>query len=274
MIKINGEEIIIERFYDGTPRIKVNEKYGELRSVTLDWIYENDAELVSLIMINGHLREHGVEKIFLNMPYLPNARMDRTENEEEVFTLKYFCKVINGMSFDGITVYDAHSRVGVALLDKVVDINPKNDVIIVLIKIGALDEYLNIIDDNFILYFPDDGAAKRYSKMFPNIPFAYGDKDRDWKTGKIIDTKVKDNGIDLAGKNVLIIDDICSKGGTFYYSSKKLKELGVHKINLFATHCENIVLEGQILDSGLIEKLYTVDTIFTKTHPKIEVIPY
>jgi ribose-phosphate pyrophosphokinase len=274
MIKINGEEVKIERFYDGTPRIKIDTDYSDARSVELTWDYENDSELASLLMINGHLREHGVERIFLNMPYLPNARMDRTENDEEVFTLKYFCNFINSLKFNGVCIYDAHSRVGTALIDRVIDMTPKNFIIQTLIKIGAIDESYQIIDDNFILYFPDAGAAKRYSGMFPTIPFAYGDKDRDWKTGKILGTIVRDNGIDLKGKNILIIDDICSKGGTFYYSAKKLKELGVHTINLFATHCENIVLEGQILDSGLIEKLYTVDTIFNKEHPKIEVLPF
>ena len=74
--------------------------------------------------------------------------------------------------------------------------------------------------------------------------------------------------------NVLIVDDICSKGGTFYHSAKKLKELGAKNIYLYVSHCENTILEGDLLTSGLIEKVFTTDSIFRKEHEKIEVMSY
>lgn len=76
----------------------------------------------------------------------------------------------------------------------------------------------------------------------------------------------------IEGKNILIVDDICSKGGTFYFSAKKLKELGAKNIYLHITHCENTIFEGDILSSGLIAKIYTTNSILTKEHEKIEVI--
>lgn len=62
------------------------------------------------------------------------------------------------------------------------------------------------------------------------------------------------------------------RGGRFLHSARKLKELGANKIYLYITHCENTILEGELLTSGLIEKVYTTDSIFTKEHEKIEVI--
>ena len=73
------------------------------------------------------------------------------------------------------------------------------------------------------------------------------------------------------GKDVLIIDDICSRGGTFFYAAKALKEAGAKNIYLYVTHCENTILEGELLTCGLIEKVYTTNSIFTKEHEKIEV---
>jgi ribose-phosphate pyrophosphokinase len=112
---------------------------------------------------------------------------------------------------------------------------------------------------------------KRYSTSLP-YKYAFGIKRRNWETGKI-------EGLDVAGcteeiknKVVLIVDDICSRGGTFYYSAKKLKELGAKAVYLYITHCENTILEGELLESGLIEKVYTTDSLFTKNHEKIEVI--
>lgn len=112
---------------------------------------------------------------------------------------------------------------------------------------------------------------KRYSEIIP-LPYAFGIKKRDWETGQI-------QGLDVAGSvhkiedsKILIIDDICSRGGTFYHSAKKLKELGAKEIYLYVSHCENTILEGELLTSGLIEKVYTTNSIFTKEHEKIEVI--
>ena len=70
----------------------------------------------------------------------------------------------------------------------------------------------------------------------------------------------------------LIVDDICSKGGTFYHSAKKLKELGAKNIYLYITHCENSILEGELINSDLITKIYTTDSIYTGKHELIEVL--
>ena len=71
-----------------------------------------------------------------------------------------------------------------------------------------------------------------------------------------------------------IVDDICSKGGTFYHSALKLKEFGATNIYLYVTHCENSIYDGELLkNNGLIEKIYTTDSILTNTEsPKIELV--
>jgi ribose-phosphate pyrophosphokinase len=121
------------------------------------------------------------------------------------------------------------------------------------------------------MFYPDSGAMKRYSGMV-NLPYAFGIKRRNWETGVIEGLDVAGAVDQIAGKDILIVDDICSRGGTFYHSAKKLKELGANKIYLYVSHCENTILEGELLDSGLIEKVYTTDSIFTKSHEKVEVL--
>ena len=111
---------------------------------------------------------------------------------------------------------------------------------------------------------------KRYSGLVSK-PYAFGIKKRNWETGKIEGLDVAGSVDKIAGKDILIVDDICSRGGTFYHSAKKLKELGANKIYLYVTHCENTILEGDLLTSGLIEKVYTTNSIFTKEHEMIEV---
>ena len=112
---------------------------------------------------------------------------------------------------------------------------------------------------------------KRYSGLV-NEPYAFGIKKRNWETGTIEGLDVA-GAVDLIkGKDILIVDDICSRGGTFLHSAKKLKELGANDIYLYVSHCENTILEGDLLNGDLIKKVYTTDSIFTKEHEKIEVL--
>ena len=105
-------------------------------------------------------------------------------------------------------------------------------------------------------------------------PYAFGLKRRDWETGKIEGLDVAGNVGDIAGKDILIVDDICSRGGTFYFAAKKLKELGANNVYLYVSHCENTILNGEVLNGDLVKRVYTTDSIFTKSHPKIEVFSY
>ena len=124
-----------------------------------------------------------------------------------------------------------------------------------------------------MMFYPDAGSMKRYSSAV-HLPYAFGIKNRDWETGEIKGLDLSGEIDQLPGKDILIVDDICSRGGTFYYSAKKLKEAGVGKIYLYITHCENTIYEGELLkNNGLVEKIYTTDTILTNLEsPKIELV--
>ena len=123
MIKLNGTEVALGNFPDGTMLIK--QEAPESNGITLEWFYENDRELVALIFLANHLKAHGKENINLYMPYIPNARQDRVKSGEDVFTLKYFADIINGLGFKTVTVLDPHSSVSEALIDNIVIQKPK-----------------------------------------------------------------------------------------------------------------------------------------------------
>ena len=260
MIKLNGEVVNINHFPDGTLLLKEESAWYGGGTHKIEWYYENNEELVALIFLTKHLRNYdNTTKINLSLPYIPNARQDRVKNSTDVFTLKHFADIINHLSFNQVRVLDPHSSVSEALINNIFVQSPKYFV---------NKAIYNCRPD--MLFFPDEGAMKRYSGMSEK-EYAFGIKKRDWATGKI-------EGLDVAGSidkikdsKILIVDDICSKGGTFYHSAKKLKELGAKEIYLYITHCENTILEGDLLTSGLIEKVYTTNSIFTKEHEKIEV---
>jgi ribose-phosphate pyrophosphokinase len=220
-------------------------------AIKVEWLYEGDSELFTLICVKRHIDRHfTTREVVLDMPYIPHARMDRVKADEDVFTLKYFAEVINSLNFKTVWVRDAHSNVSLALINNVWDTGV-NSYIHRAIELSGADA----------MFYPDEGAMKRYSSE-SELPYAFGMKKRDWKTGKIegLDIVNTDN---IVGKNVLIVDDICSRGGTFYHSAKALKAAGAKSVSLYVTHLEETVTLGEMAASdGLVDHIYTTESIF------------
>lgn len=263
MIKIDGQVINLGNFPDGSMLVKYSPApHQKVGYAKISWYYENDREFLALMYLVKHLRSHGVNDIYLYMPYIPNARQDRVKNPEDVFTLKYFAELLNSLELTRIEVLDPHSSVSEALINNLYIYNPQFYISSIL---RGLDNIKTMV------FYPDEGAMKRYAGMV-NHPYVFGIKRRDWETGKILGLDVTGPADYIPGKDILIVDDICSRGGTFLHSAQKLKELGANDIYLFVSHCENTILEGDLLKGGLIKKVYTTDSIFTKNHEKIEVL--
>lgn len=271
MILFNDQKVLIEQYPDGTQRIHLDvEGAGDS---DIKWLYENDAELASLIYITKHFRNKNQGKLTLWLYYVPNARMDRTHNADEVFTLKYFAETINWLAFDRVKILDPHSNVTPALLDRCSAVDLKK------IICGIMEEIEKKAGEEVVLYFPDAGAYKKYTEMFPERRSCYGSKHRDWDTGKILGLTVEKCGLDLNGKTVLMIDDIVAYGGTMHYGAVELKKLGAKEVYAYCSHAEMSVLDeekGTLLKSlkdGTVQKLYTTGSIFRGQSPYIEVIP-
>ncbi|MBQ8781213.1 MAG: ribose-phosphate pyrophosphokinase [Oscillospiraceae bacterium] len=266
MILYSEERLPLElkSFPDGTFRLNVfckKKEGGE--PFPIIWQYENESELSALIFLTKHIKKLTSRPIELFMPYLPNARMDRVKHENEVFTLEHFCDVINWLGFDRVKVLDVHSAAGLKLLERSGNITPE-----AYIKRAMKESGFDPVND--CVFFPDKGSFDRYAgydifKSCGNL--CYGIKNRDWETGVI--TSLEVTGADVKGRNVFIIDDICSYGGTVYHSALRLTGLACRSINVFFTHCENSVLNGKLLKSELVEKIYTTNSICTVKDERI-----
>ena len=260
MIKINGVIINPTNFPDNTKLIKYQvDKFH--RSCHIEWFYENDEEMFLLYCLTLHCQKAGAD-CTLFLPYIPNARMDRTKSEEEVFTLKYFAEFINSLYFTEVQVLDPHSYVSTALIDRVRVIDASRCITEAIIR-----------SNPDVIFFPDEGAMKRYSDLITNdCGRVFGIKNRDWKTGEIKGLELYGEIDKLKGAKILIIDDICSKGGTFYHSAKALHEAGAAAIDLYVTHCENTIFKGELLkEDSLINRIYTTNSLRRESSDKIEV---
>ena len=248
-------------FPDHSLLLKLNpdKMFDNRGAIKVEWLYEGDSELFTLICVKRHIDRHfSTKEVVLEMPYIPHARMDRVKSDEDVFTLKYFCEIINSLNFKIVWVRDAHSNVSLALIDNVCDTGVK----------AYIRKAIELSGAN-AMFYPDEGAMKRYSSE-SELPYAFGMKKRDWKTGKIEGLDII-NADNIVGKDVLIVDDICSRGGTFYHSAKALKAAGAKSVSLYVTHCEETITLGELAASdGLIDHVYTTRSIFPEKLVKKE----
>ena len=258
MIFVGKHPITFNKFPDGTVSANFNPHFivGESR---ITWLYDSDAEALQVMYIAKSMMNHW-SGVGLFMPYVPNARMDRTESNCDIFTLKYFAEFINSIGFGQVNILDPHSNVTPALLNKVIVDDGRT----------YIDRTIHLInDENLLLCYPDNGAEKKYSKIL-NKEYIYGIKHRDWQTGNITSFMLTDPDR-VAGRNVLIVDDICSRGGTFMHTARALKEAGANDIYLHVSHCENTIHNGDVLNSDLIKHVYTTNSIYRRAHEKITI---
>lgn len=265
MLTYNGNVVKVDHFPDGTLLMKCGVDPGDAHFIS--WFFESNEELVALIYLASHIRQHSDPccTITLFMDYIPNARQDRVKKPEDVFTLKYFAEILNALKFDCVYVSDPHSSVSEALINNIAVLRADD-------RIRKLYERISKESTNpVMMFYPDEGAMKRYSEAV-KAPYAFGIKKRDWETGQIVGLDVSGEMERIKGSTVLIADDICSRGGTFTHSARKLKELGAEKVYLYVTHCEKTILDGTVLTDGLIEKVFTTSSLPPVDHERIEVL--
>lgn len=244
MIKVEGKEIQINRFPNGELLVDtdyLNNLNKERFKVEFKWV--NNEDILSLYFVLGHICRNNLSPagIDLYIYYMPYSRMDRNQNGN-CFSLKHLCDLLDNVLYseDAVHIVEPHSAVSIdefqepMYVERVNFISPLRDKI--------LQEHPEID----IICYPDKGARDRFQDDKVDLPVVYCEKVRDFDTGEIKGLELVGH-LDLEGKNVLILDDLCSKGGTFYYTAKKLKENKVNDVYLGVCHMEQTVKYGQIL---------------------------
>ena len=266
MIWINGQEILFSNFPNGETKMNedsIQQNLDEYQMAHIVFKFQEDGDLINLMFVKKYVDTLSPYKAKLTIMYMPYSRMDRVE-DSSAFTLKYVSEFINYLDFCTVNIIEPHSDVTMALVDKVKAMSMTVDIAKATLKEIGFNKDIDYI------YFPDGGAEKRYSKHFKGIKTLTGFKKRDFKTGEITSLEII-GSVDSPSRKVVMIDDLCSRGGTFKFGAQKLKSMGVGEIYLVVAHCEDTVHEGDLLSSenNLIERIFTTNSILTKNHKKI-----
>lgn len=212
----------------------------------------NTNDLLMVLFIKNTLDYLEFEHIELDISYLLAARMDRVMQDGEPFSLKVIAAMLNQGGFKKIKIFDPHSEVSTALIERSYAV-PNH----VYVK-DALQHYFSANTQSpYCLVSPDAGALKKIHKLaqylhIDNVVECM--KERDIKTGALTDFKTTVES--LQDQTCFIVDDICDGGGTFVGTAKMLKEKGATKVVLIVSH--GIFSKG--LPIAYVDDIYTTDS--------------
>lgn len=254
-------EIVQSTFPDNSSYIKVL-NIEPSQPVTIQYLFDGDTSVIQLLLTTNALRNLGVKDIILKMPYMPGARCDRVtkKNAGEPLGVKVYADLLNAQKYKSVHITDPHSDVTTALVNnvEVTEIGDYIGMAFAAVK-TMIKEYLGdatpYSNDSFVLLSPDAGAMKKVALAaeIVSLRALTAFKERDVTTGKLIagSCKFHAEAAEIQGKNVIIVDDICSKGGTFIPIAKKLKALGANYVFLSVSHLEGHDNKNSLREAGI-----------------------
>jgi len=243
-------------FPDGQPHIKIDVqqagKVDRQEPIRILTRLNNANDLLLALFVKNTLDYMDFEIIELHVSYLLAARMDRVMLDGEPFSLKVIAAMVNQAGFKKIRIFDPHSEVTTALIDRsYVETNH------IFVQDALQDYACGHSGEAVCLVSPDAGALKKIHKLaqflkIENVVECM--KERDLKTGALTNFKAMTD--DLYGQTCFIVDDICDGGGTFAGTAKMLKEKGAGKVHLIVSH--GIFSRGGSIEA--IDQIYTTDS--------------
>lgn len=194
------------------------------KDVTITTRIEGANDIFMIGLATDAARRSGAEKLNLILPFVPNARQDRSTVKGDAFGLRVFANFINSLRFNRVCVFDPHSPAVELLIDNCVAVPAWEFVR------QALPN-----DSTILLCAPDAGAVKKteITAKVVKRSFVTANKKRMPLTGEILGTDVYG---EVKDKTVYILDDICDGGFTFIMLAKRLYELEAKEVHLVVSH--------------------------------------
>ncbi|MFY8090615.1 MAG: ribose-phosphate pyrophosphokinase [Chitinophagaceae bacterium] len=261
----------------GSPLGKINvQKFsdGEIQPVFLESIrgdyvfliastFSPTDNLMELLLMIDAAKRASAYKIVAVLPYYGYSRQDRKDKPRVAVGSKLVATLLEAAGANRVITMDLHAPQIQAFFEIPVDHLDSSAIFIPYIESLKLK--------NLCFAAPDVGSTNRVRELasFFNAPMVICDKHR--KRANEIASMVVIG--DVAGKDVVLIDDICDTGGTLAKSASLLKEKGATSVRAFCTHP---VLSGNAYEniaSSVLEELVVCDTIpLRKESPKIKTI--
>lgn len=217
-------------FPDGERYVRIPENCsskGE-RAVVVQSMYPNqDSMIVEALLAADALKDAtGLEPIAL-VPYLAYARQDRAFLPGEAVSVRAVLRALHSAGYGGLIALDVHKE------DSLKHFRGKS---VNVLPVSTLAKALEGIVESPLVISPDKGAARRAEALSKALGTEYRivEKFRDRFTGEIRHRFAPMP--EVKGREVVVVDDIMSTGGTMASVVSFLREQGARKVIVAISH--------------------------------------
>lgn len=243
---------VVSRFKDGELYVKV----PKLKSVTVVSAFPPPADnLLELLFVLDALKRQNAD-VHLIITYFGYARQDRVNVPGEACSAEVIARALKPYA-NKITIIDCHSE----RLKKFLSYS----------NVVPIKPFLPFVPKgNLVIVAPDKGAVSRARawQKFVGGSVVFLEKTRPSHDVSEIVTITGD----VKGKNVLIVDDMISTGGTICNAAELVKQKGARDIFVAATHG---VFSGDALkrlSKAPVKKVFVTDSLPQQKHKLLKVV--
>ncbi|MCI8703035.1 MAG: ribose-phosphate diphosphokinase [Anaerotignum sp.] len=256
-------DAVVQKFSDGEISVQINETIrGADVYIIQSTSYPVNDNLMELLIMIDAMKRASAARITAVMPYYGYARQDRKARARDPISAKLVANLLTSAGANRVLTMDLHC----AQIQGFFDIPVDNLVGNPLLTDYYIQKYGDSLND-FVAVSPDLGSVGRTRQFAEklNIPLAIIDKRRPRPNVSEITNIIGD----VAGKKVVLVDDMIDTAGTITNAANALKERGAVEVDACCTHA---VLSGpaikRIEDSAITE-LLVLDTIELPEEKKI-----
>lgn len=246
----NLSPIETRRFPDGERYIRIKGEIPKEAVVIQSTGYPQDANLMELFLILKNLKSLGVERTRVVIPYFGYGRQERRFKSGEAVSAVIVSELLEAAGASEIYSINFHEK------------NIKEFFDIPVHEISAMPLIANYIketvDDPMILG-PDKGALGFAQEIAGILNCDCDHLEKTRISPEKVETKPKNLGVD--GRDVVIIDDIISTGGTIVNATRLLKDLGANKVVVGCVH--PVLVEDALLKifAAGVDDVFSTDTL-------------
>ncbi|MGB6462734.1 MAG: ribose-phosphate pyrophosphokinase [Nitrosotalea sp.] len=215
-----------------------------------------DSNLIRALSLVSQARRYS-SQVYAVIPYLGYARQDREFLPGEIVTISLVAKMFKSVGATRIIIVDIHSMVALNLFQ----IPTKN--------VSAIEELVKYFKKlklkSPLVVSPDIGGierARNFARLL-GIDFIALEKQRDRRTGEV--AIKQGNHHNVKGRDMILVDDMISTGGSIVKAAEYLKKQKCGKIYATCTHALLMRdAEKKIKQAG-VTKIVSTNTIPGKT---------
>lgn len=265
-IGIELTDVTVNTFPDGESFVKINENIrGMDVFIVQPTCPPTNHNLMELCVMVDAVRRASAGRITAVIPFYGYARQDRKDQPRVPITAKLVANILTAAGVDRVVTVDLHA----AQIQGFFDI-PVDHLYAAPVLIRHLREHYVKDLQNLTVVSPDVGGVK----MARAYAVALGAELAIVAKHRVNATQVEAMNVigNVAGRDVVLIDDMTETAGTLCAAAQILKDNGAQRVFACVSHGVLGDLARERLASSCIERVLTSDTVPLAHGPKVDCV--